>query len=171
MLTLHRLSFSYRLLYTAVLVFMTAGTAVHTLHQEVRAGLAPAEVAAWYRGNADDPEAVEFLFPKSFEEVWGDVWLALTTYTLALLVFGGVLMRSDAAPRVRATLVGGYAACALAAAAAPLLVRYAAAEFAWMETVALLALPLLAIAMTAVAVRDMWLRRAAGPRVDTSREL
>jgi hypothetical protein len=169
MLTLHRLSLSYRLLYTAVLLFMTAGTAAHSLHQELRAGLAPSRVAAWYRGNEDRPDAQVLLFPKSFEEVWGDAWTALTTYALALLVFGGILMRSDAAPRTRAALVGGYALCGLAAAAAPLLVRYASPGFAWLESAVLLALPLLALAMTALAARDMWPRRGAGPRVDAAR--
>jgi hypothetical protein len=169
MLTLHRLSFSYRLLYTAVLVFMTAGTAVHSLHQEMRAGLAPGDVAAWYRGNDDEPDATVLLFPKGAEEVLEDVWMALTTYALALLIFGGVLMRSDAAPRVRAGLIGGYALGGLAAAAAPPLVRYVAGGFAWIGSAALVALPLFAVAMTAVAVRDMWMRRAAGPRVDPAR--
>src|SRR5665811_382589 len=133
MLTLHRLSLGYRLLYSAVLLYMTAGTAVHSLHQSTRAGLAPAAVVAWYQGNEGQPEAEELLFPKSFEEVWGDVWMALTTYTLALLVFGGILMRSDAPPAVRTGLVGGYALGGVASAAAPLLVRYVAAGFAWLE--------------------------------------
>lgn len=171
MLTLHRLSFSYRLLYTAVLLFMTAGTAVHSLHQEVRAGLAPAEVEAWYRGNEEQPDAAVLLFPKGPEEVWEDVWVALTTYTLALLIFGGILMRSDAAPGARAGMVGGYALGGLAAAAAPLLVRYVAAGFALLYTGALVALPLLALAMTGVAVREMWFRRTAGPRVDPARRI
>ena len=65
MLTLHRLSPSYRLLYTFVLLFMTAGTAAHSVHQELRAGLAPREVAAWYRGNEEQPDAAVFPFPVS----------------------------------------------------------------------------------------------------------
>lgn len=169
MLTLHRLSFGYRLLYSAVLIFMTAGTIVHGVHQHARAGVWPAEVAAWYRGNAGDPNATLFLFPKTFEEVVGDAWTVLFTYTLALLVFGGILFRSDAAPKVRAGLIGGYALAALAAAAAPLLIRYVSPVFAWFDTLALLLLPLLALAMTGIALRDMWLRRGAGPRVDPSR--
>lgn len=171
MLTLHRLAFPYRLLYTAVLLFMTAGTAAHSLHQEMRAGLAPAEVADWYRGNEQEADAKVLLFPKRFEEVWEDVWEALTTYTLALLIFGGILMRSDAGPGARAGLVGGYALGGMAAAAAPLLVRYVGAGFALLYSGTLFVLPLLALAMTGVAVREMWLLRTAGPRVDPSRQL
>lgn len=171
MLTLHRLNVPYRLLYTAVLFFMTVGTAMHSVHQEVRSGFTPAEIAAWYRGNEEQPEAVELLFPKRFEEVWEDVWVAVTTYTFALLIFGGIMTRSDATPRARAGLVGGYALGGITAAAAPLLVRYVAAGFAPLLTFALVALPLLAIAMLGVAVRDMWFRRKAGPRMDPARQL
>jgi hypothetical protein len=169
MLTLYRLSFSYRLLYTVVLLFMTAGTAAHSLHQELRAGVAPREVAAWYRGNEQQPDAAVLLFPKRFEEVWEDVWEALTTYTLALLIFGGILVRSEAGPKVRAGLVGGYALGGLLAAAAPLLVRYVTAGFAPLLTAVLVALPALALAMAGVGVCEMWFRRTAGPRVDPAR--
>lgn len=164
MLTLHRLPRGYRVLYTATLLFFTAGTAAHTLHQAVRTGVGPAAVAAWYRGNEADADAAVLLFPKPFEEVWGDVWTALFTYTLAFLVFGGILMRSDADARLRAGLLLGFVAGAFAAAAAPLLVRYAGAGWAWLDTAALVALPLFAATMTAIPVREMWLRRTAGPR-------
>lgn len=169
MLTLHRLSFGYRFLYSAVLLFMTAGTLIHTVHQEVRTGISPAAIDAWYLGNENDPAAATLLFPKPFEEVIGDSWTALTTYTLAFLIFGGVLMRSDASPRLRAVLLLGYALGALATAAAPPLVRYASPAFAPLDTGALVLLPLLALAMTVLALRDMWPRRAAGPRVDRER--
>lgn len=171
MLTLHRLSRGYRILYSATLLFFTAGTAAHTLHQELRVGIRPAEVAAWYRGNEGDTEAAVLLFPRSFEEVWNDVWTALFTYTLAFLVFGGILMRSDADPRLRAGLLLGYAGGMFAAAAAPLGVRYVGAGWAWLDSAALVALPLLAAAMTALAVREMWLRRTAGPRFDPARRV
>lgn len=171
MLTLHRLSLGYRLLYSGVLAFMTAGTVVHAVHQHVRGGIGPADVAAWYRGNADDPDAATLLFPKTFEEVLGDVWLALSSYTLALVVFGSILARSDARPAAKAALVAGYAAAGLVAAAAPVLVRYVAAGFAWADAAAFVALPAFACAMTAVALRDMWLRRDAGPRFDPARRV
>ena len=168
MLTLHRLSSGYRVLYGAVLVVMTAGTAAHTAHQAVRAGLTPGAVAAWYRGNEADADAAVLLFPRSFEEVLGDVWTALTTYTLALLIFGAILARADAGARLRAALVVGYAVGGLCAAAAPLLVRYAAPGFAWLETLALLGLPLLALAMTALVLRDL---SRPGPRLDPGRRV
>lgn len=165
MLTLRRLSLGYRVLYSAVLLFMTAGTAIHGVHQQVRAGLTPDAVAAWYRGNEHVPDAAKLMFPKSFEETWGDVWLALSSYTLALLIFGSIMARSGADPAVRAGLVGGYAGASLAAAAGPLLVRYADPAFAWVESVALVALPFLALAMTVTAVGEMWWLRTEGPRV------
>lgn len=169
MLTLYRLNRGYRFLYSAVLVFMTAGTLLHGVHQHARGGVSPSAVAAWYRGNADDPAAAVMLFPRPFEEVWDDVSLALTSYALALLIFGAILMRSAASPALRAALLGGYALGALGAAAAPLLVRYVAAAFAWLDTAALVLLPLLAAAMTGIALREMWPRRLDGPRVDPTR--
>ncbi|MGI9190031.1 MAG: hypothetical protein ACR2F9_07785 [Longimicrobiaceae bacterium] len=171
MLTLHRLSRSYRILYSATLLFFTAGTAAHTLHQQLRVGILPAEIAVWYRGNESDLEAAVLLFPKSFEEVWEDVWLAVTSYTLAFLVFGGILTRSDAPAWLRMGLLLGFGVAAVAAGAAPLLVRYAGSGWAWLETATLLALPPLAAAMTALALREMWVRRAAGPRFDPARRV
>ncbi|HEX7050486.1 MAG TPA: hypothetical protein VF188_09820 [Longimicrobiales bacterium] len=169
MLTLHRLNLGYRFLYTGVLLFMTAGTVVHGVHQHARAGILPDHVAAWYRGNADDPAATVLLFPRPLEEVVADVWLTLTTYTFALLIFGAILYRSDAAPTTRAALITAYALGGLAAAAAPPLIRYVSPRFALLDSAAFLVLPALALVMTALALRDMWLRRAAGPRVDPGR--
>ncbi len=166
MLTLHRLDAGYRLLYTGVLLFMTAGTVAHTAHQAARAGIRPAAVVAWYRGNENDRAAEALLFPRSAEEVLDDAWLAVTTYTLALLIFGGILYRSDAAPAVRATLIGGYTAAALVAGAAPPLVRWVSPGFAAVETAVLVLLPALALTMTTVALRDLWWRAEEGPRFD-----
>lgn len=166
MLTLHRLHLGYRLLYTGVLVLMTAGTAVHTIHQAERGGLAPSAVAAWYRGNEDDAGATVFLFEKSAEEVWADVWLHSTTYTVAFLVFGSLLFRSGIRRGVQAGLLGAFATLALAATAAPLLVRYAAAPFAALLTVPLVLQPLLAVAMTAIVAGEMWFWRTAGMRFE-----
>ncbi len=170
MLTLHRLTLSYRILYSGVLLFMAAGTLVHTVHQEVRIGIQPAEVAAWYRGNEADVDATVLLFPRSFEEVWGDVWTAALTYTLALLIFGSILARSAAPPALRAGLLLGYTVGGAAAAAVPLLVRYAAPGWAWLDTAALVLLPGIAMAMAGIAIAEMWLRRTAGPRFDPARQ-
>lgn len=169
MLTLHRLSLGYRVLYTGVLLFMTAGTAIHGVHQHVRTGIGPAAVAAWYRGNESDPDAGVMLFPRSFEETFGDAWLSITSYALAFIVLGAVLARSDAGPRAKGGLLAGYGLGAALASAAPLLVRYASPAFAVIDTSALAGMPLLAIAITAVCIRDMWLRRTAGPRFDAAR--
>lgn len=176
MLTLHRLSLGYRILYTGVLVFMTAGTVVHGVRQHVRSGVGPALVAAWYRGNEADPAATVLLFPRSFEETLGDAWLSITSYTIAYLVLGSILVRSEASRRTKEVLLLGYGLAALMASAAPLLVRYAAAGFAVLDSAALVALPLLSLAIMAVAVRDMWSEpeapvrfRPAGPPEESIR--
>jgi hypothetical protein len=171
MLTLHRLSLGYRVLYTGVLLFMTAGTAIHSVHQHVRTGVGPSAVAAWYRGNESDPDAAVMLFPRSFEETFGDAWLSITSYTLAFIVLGAILARSDAGPRAKGGLLAGYGLGAAFASAAPLLVRYASPAFAVLDTAALVAMPLIAVAISGVCIRDMWLRRSAGPRFDPARAL
>lgn len=165
-LTLHRLHLGYRVLYTGVVLFMTAGTAVHTVHQAERGGLAPSAVAAWYRGNESDPDATVFLFAKSLEEVWADVWLTSTTFTIAFLVLGSILFRSGIRRGVQAMLLGSFAVLALANTAAPLLVRYAGAGFAWLVTVPLLALPVLALAIFLITAGEMWFWRTAGMRFE-----
>lgn len=169
MLTLHRLSSGYRVLYTSVLLFMTAGTATHTVHQVERAGLSPADIAGWYRGNADDPAAAAMLFPRSFEEVLGDAWLALTTYALALLIFGAIMARSGMAPRTATTLLLAYALGAATLSASPFLVAYGGAGWAAAASLALLAQPALAAALSGLAIWEMWARRRGGPRFDPAR--
>ena len=167
MLTLRRLNPGYRLLYTGVLLFMTLGTVVHAVHQHVRVGLSPGALAAWYLGNADDPDAAVMLFPRSFEEVFGDVWLHASTYTLAFVVFAAILFRSGAVAWLRALLLLLYALGGLCAAAAPLLIRYADPLFAWPLAAALLVLPWVGAAMTLVAAEEMWRGGGAGGvRVD-----
>ena len=166
MLTLHRLHVGYRTLYTGVLVFMTAGTAVHTVHQAERGGIAPSAVADWYLGNEDDANATVFLFPKTVEEVWSDVWLHSTTYTIAFVVLGSLLFRSGIPRGVQAALLGGFALLALAATAAPLLVRFVASGFAWLLSGALVLQPLIALAITAIVIGEMWFWRTAGMRFE-----
>ncbi len=169
MLTLHRLSVGYRVLYTGVLLFMTAGTAAHTVHQAARTGISPTAMAEWYRGNEADPDASVMLFPRGFEEVLGDAWLALTTYALALLIFGAVMARSGIAPRTGTALLLAYAAGALTLSAAPFLVAFGSAAWAAPASVALVAQPALAAGLSGLAIYEMWARRARGPRFDPTR--
>ena len=165
-LTLHRLHLGYRILYTGVLLFMTAGTVVHTVHQAERGGLAPSAVADWYRGNEDDTEATVFLFPKTLEEVWSDVWLHSTTYTIAFVVLGSLLFRSSIRRTLQAALLGGFALLGFCATVAPLLVRYGDAAFAWLLSVPLVTLPVVATAICVITVAEMWIWRAAGMRFE-----
>ncbi|HUF12851.1 MAG TPA: hypothetical protein VMN78_07125 [Longimicrobiales bacterium] len=165
-LTLHRLHLGYRILYTGVLLFMTAGTVVHTVHQAERGGLAPSAVADWYRGNEDDADAVVYLFPKSLEEVWADVWLHSTTYAIAFVVLGSLLFRSGIGRSLQAGLLAGFAGLGLCATAAPLLVRYASAGFAWLLSVPLLVLPAVATAIFVITAGEMWFWRTAGMRYE-----
>jgi hypothetical protein len=165
-LTLHRLHLGYRILYTGVLLFMAAGTAVHTVHQAERGGIAPSAVADWYRGNEEDPDAVVFLFPKSLEEVWSDVWLHSTTSAIAFVVLGSLLFRSSIRRSLQATLLGGFALLGFCATVAPLLVRYADDAFAWLLTVPLVVLPVVATTILAITVGEMWIWRTAGMRFE-----
>ena len=169
MLTLHRLSAGYRVLYSGVLLFMAAGTAAHTAHQAARTGIDPTSIAQWYRGNEADLAATVLLFPKSFEEVLGDAWLAITTYALAFPILGAVMARSGAARRVGTGLLVGYGVVAAVLAATPFLVAYGAAGWAVPASAALVAQPLLAAAMAALAIWEMWARRGRGPRFDPAR--
>lgn len=154
MLTLRSLRPGYRFLYAGVLLFMTAATAANTVHQWLRGGIFPGQVAAWYRGNEGDPRATSILFPKPLDEVVNDSWTALFTYTLALVIFGAILHRARS-KRAGAALVATYAIAAVVAATAPPLVRYASPALAVPESAALVALPALSLAMTAVALKDM----------------
>ena len=165
-LTLHRLHLGHRLLYTGVLLFMTAGTIVHTVHQAERGGIAPSAVAAWYRGNEDDPGATVFLFAKSLEEVWSDVWLHSTSYAIAFVVLGSLLFRSGISRALQATLLGGFALLSLATVVAPLLIRYVAGGFAWMLTVPLVLLPAFAVVILGITASEMWIWRTAGMRFE-----
>jgi hypothetical protein len=168
-LTLHRLSAGYRVLYSAILLFMAGGTAAHTAHQGARTGIAPAAIAQWYRGNEDDPAATVFLFPKTFEELLGDAWLSITTYALALLIFGAVMARSGAARSTGMALLLGYAAGAVLLSAAPFLVAFVSASWAAVASGALIAQPILAAGMAGLAIWEMWVRRRRGPRFDPGR--
>ena len=169
MLTLHRLHLGYRTLYTRVVLFMTAGTAVHTIHHAERGGIAPSAVADWYLGTEEDADATVFLFPKTPEEVWSDVWLHSTTYTIAFVVLGSLLFRSGARRGMQAALLGGFALLGLAATAAPLLVRYGAAAFAWLLSGALVVQPAIALVISAIVVGEMWIWRTAGMRFEPRR--
>ncbi|MEN8376711.1 MAG: hypothetical protein ABFS34_14890 [Gemmatimonadota bacterium] len=169
MLTLHRLSAGYRVLYTGVLLFMTAGTAAHTAHQAARTGLSPRAIAEWYRGNEGDAAATVLLFPRGFEEVLGDAWLALTTYALALLIFGAVMARSGVARRLGTGLLLAYVAGAVVLSASPFLVAFAGAGWAAPTSGALLAQPALAAGLSTLAMWEMWARRERGPRFDPER--
>lgn len=166
MLTLHRLHLGYRVLYTGVLVFMTAGTAVHTVHQAERGGIAPSAVADWYLGNEDDSAAEVLLFPKSAEEVWSDVWLHSATYTMAFVVLGSLLFRSGMRRAAQAALLGPFAFFALIAAVAPLLIRYGGRDFGWLLSLPLVVQPVLALVISAVVTAEMWFWRTAGMRFE-----
>ena len=157
------------MLYTGVLLFMTAGTAAHTAHQALRIGLTPAAISDWYRGNEADLEATTLLFPKTFEEVMGDASLAVSTYALALLVLGGVLARSGLARRTGGALLVAYLAGAVILAATPFLIRYSSPGWAVPASAALLALPVVAAALSGLAIWEMWARRGRGPRFDPAR--
>lgn len=117
MLTLHRLPRAYRVLYVGIALLLVAALLSHWWRLALRHGVSPAAVRAWYLG---DPAAM--LFPRVLIEVAEDAWGNLFHHTLAFLVLGGLLVRTDAAPRTRALLAVLFGAGTLLTALGPLLV-------------------------------------------------
>ncbi len=158
--TLSELIGAQRILYGAVAVFMAAGSWVHLVHQEVRAGVTPASVAGWYRGNEEDPEARTLLFARSAAEVSEDAWMAATTYALAGVVFMALLVRTDLRRGTLALHVAGWAMVTLGLTAGPFLVRYGSSAWAAAESALLLGAPLLASAGAGTVVWNLWRPRS-----------
>jgi Na+-translocating ferredoxin:NAD+ oxidoreductase RnfG subunit len=116
-LTLHRLPRSYRALYVGVAILLAAAVLSHWLRLGLRHGMTPGAVLAWYQGHE-----ASMLFPKSGREVADDAWMNLFHHTLAFLVLGGLLVRTAAAPALKAGLAALFGAATLLSAAAPALV-------------------------------------------------
>ena len=159
MLTLHRLPRVYRVLYVGIAVLLTAAVASHWVRLELRHGWRPSDIIAWYLG---DEQAM--LFRKAGAEVLEDAWMNLFHHTLAFLVLGGLLVRSDAGPRTKAVLGAVFGAGTIVTAAAPLLIWRGWPAAAHAYVLALAAISVVALVTLALVSRDAVTRRSAGHR-------
>ena len=159
MLTLHRLPRAYRVLYVGIAVLLAAALLSHWWRLALRSGATPRALSAWYAG---DPEAMQFR--KTGVEVAEDTWMNVFHHTLALLVLGGLLVRTDAAPRTKAAAGALFAIGALATAAAPSLVWWGVPGAATLYIASLALLSGIGLLILALVVRDAVGRRAGGHR-------
>jgi Na+-translocating ferredoxin:NAD+ oxidoreductase RnfG subunit len=159
MLTLHRLPRVYRMLYVGIAALLSAAVLSHWVRLELRHGWTPSELVAWYLG---DERAM--LFRKTSIEVLEDAWMNLFHHTLAFLVLGGLLVRSDAGPRTKALLATIFGTGTLVTATAPPLIWSGRAGAATAYVLALAALSAVTLATLLLVSRDAVVRRSAGHR-------
>jgi hypothetical protein len=158
-LTLHRLPRAYRVLYTGISVLLAAALLSHWCRLVLRQGWTPVAVVAWYRGAEQ-----AMLFRKASIEVAQDAWMNLFHHTLAFLVLGGLLVRTDAARRAKAILGSVFGAGTLVTAAGPALVWWGVPGSATLYVAALAALSGVGLVVCFLVTRDALTRRAAGHR-------
>lgn len=159
MLTLYRLPRSYRALYVGMAILVAVALASHWLRLGLRHGMTPQAVTAWYQGN----EAA-MLFRKSGIEVADDGWMNLFHHTLAFLVLGGLVVRTAAAPLLKAGLATLFGTATLLSAAGPALVWWGVPGAAALYVATLAALSAVGIAVLALVTRDALSRRGGGHR-------
>ena len=159
MLTLHRLPRAYRVLYVGIALLLVAAMLSHWWRLALRHGVTPAAVQAWYRG-----DEAAMLFPRASIEVADDAWSNLFHHTLAFLVLGSLLVRTDAAPRVRASVAALFGAGTIVSALGPPLVWWGVLAGAVLYVGALALLSVLGCAVLALVVRDALARDARGHR-------
>jgi hypothetical protein len=164
-LTLRGLAPGYRVLYTGILIFFMAGYAAGLVQQHLRASLSPAGVAAWYLGNADDPDADQLLFAKEGDEILDAVWRRSLAALLPGIVLVALLARATAPRGLRWTLAGGIVVLAIADVAAPAAVARGGRAWAVPAFAAQVGLAVAALAATVVCLRETLARRAEDPRV------
>lgn len=159
MLTLHRLPRAYRVLYVGIAALLGAALLSHWARLALRHGVSPGAVAAWYLG-----DETAMLFGKTGGEVAEDAWMNLFHHTLAFLVLGGLLVRTDAAPRTKALIGTLFAAGVLTTAAGPPLVWWGVPGAAALYVGALALLSGLGLVAAGLVTRDAVVRRAPGHR-------
>lgn len=159
MLTLYRLPRAYRVLYVGIALLLAAAVWSHWLRLGLRHGWTPAAVTAWYRG-----DEAAMLFPKAGVEVAEDAWMNLFHHTLAFLVLGGLLVRTSATARSKATLATLFGAATLVSAGAPPLVWWGIPGAAVLYVVVLAVLSTITLVVAALVVRDAWFKHARGNR-------
>lgn len=89
-------------------------------------GLTGAEAEAWYRGNADQPDAAELLMEKSPRQLLEVAHFHLYTMPVLLLVLGHLFLLARGSTRFKLGIVLGAAGFTALHVAAPWAVRYGA---------------------------------------------
>ena len=159
MLTLHRLPVAYRVLYVGIAALLAVALLSHWWRLGLRHGVTPAAVVAWYRG-----DEAAMLFRKSAVEVAEDAWMNLFHHTLAFLVLGGLVARTDASPWAKGTVGALFGAGTVATAAGPPLVWWGVPSAAYAYVAMLALLSGLGVYVLGLVVRDGVVRRSEGHR-------
>lgn len=162
-LTLRDLAPGYRVLYTGILIFFVAGYAAGLVQQHLRAGLSPAGVAAWYLGNADDPEADRLLFAKEGDEVLDSMWRRSLADVLPAIVLVALLTRATVPSGLRGALAAGIAGLAIADIMAPAAVALGGRAWAGAAFAAQVGLAATTLATAVVCLRDLLRRGLENP--------
>jgi uncharacterized membrane protein (DUF485 family) len=170
LLTFHHVPAGYRILYTGVSLLLALGYGVGLLEQHWRGGLSPRSIAEWYRGNEVDPAPDELLFPREASEILDETWNRAMADAVPAVILLALLFRAGSASAARRGLEAAIVAFAFADMTGPALVRWGGAWLAWPVAVARWGLFGSAVAVTALVLREVWLRRAAGPRFESAAE-
>lgn len=126
-----------RLIYAGFLVFVAIGLATQAGFQIGRVGLRPRDIAAYYRGGE---RGETMTFAKPFGQLLEVTHAHAFVMGVTFLVLAHLFVATGVRPRLGATVVVVAFAGMLGDLAAPWLVRYVAAAFAWMQVAAWLAL-------------------------------
>jgi len=159
MLTLHRLPRAYRVLYIGIALLLVAALLSHWWRLALRHGVSPATMRAWYLG-----DEAAMLFPRAGIEVAEDAWANVFHHTLAFLVLGGLLVRTNAAPRTRALVAVLFGAATVVSGLGPLLVWWGVPGAATLYVGTLGLLSGLGVAVLGMVARDSLAHDARGHR-------
>lgn len=167
LLTLHRLSRGYRVLFSGVLLFIVAGFGAGLARQHLRSGVTPEAIADWHLGNRGERDVDQLLFRAGPAEVLDRVWRRSLGIVIPLIVLLALWFRASVSARARAGATALLTGLALVDVASPALVRYVATGSpvtAWAAWLGQVGLPVAALGVASVCLWQMWARREAGPR-------
>lgn len=165
LLTLHRLPAGYRVLYSGILTFALLSVVVGLIQQQIRAGLSPTGAAEWILGNADRESAIRLLFARAPQEVLDEMWRRSLGVILPTVVLSALLFRSSAPGFLRGILTASLAASGLLEVLGPGVVWITGSKLTgWVWFLGQIGFGLTVALTSTVCLRDMWARRAAGPR-------
>jgi hypothetical protein len=146
-------------LYVGIAALLATAVLSHWFRLALRHGVTPGAVLAWYRG-----DEAAMLFPRAAIEVADDAWMNLFHHTLAMLVLGGLLVRTDARPRAKAAIAALFGAGTLLSALGPPLVWWGVPGSAAVYVCTLALLSGLGLAVLWLVARDALARDARSHR-------